>query len=73
MDAPELRGTDPGQVPRNRRRARAKSMVVGMTESLVPRVVKSVLVVEENNSVVVTWGLGEPVTSTATIANGTFP
>lgn len=38
-------------------------MVVGMTESLVPRVVKSVLVVQENNSVVVTWGLGEPVTT----------
>jgi hypothetical protein len=38
-------------------------MVVGMSESLVPRVVKSVLVVEANNAVVVTWGLGEPVTT----------
>jgi hypothetical protein len=38
-------------------------MVVDMTESLVPRVVKSVLVVEANNAVVVTWGLGEPVTT----------
>lgn len=40
----------------------AQSRVVGMTESLVPRVVKSVLVEAANDSVVVTWGLGEPVT-----------